>query len=252
MKEGIKDIFELNKKEESIFGIIGRMETLVNYFESVKKYSGLIGFLKTYLAVTQKVEAKYVKKSDYYLNIKKLEQVDIEFASLYFKALKSYLISEKKLSPWKEYFNYCEEGGGWYFLQMLLGIHVHINADLCVTLVNLNYKVRKDFLVINKILEELIPGIMFDLAFHKQDIFGFGGVVFRDFVKKEFNKIVVGWRLQAWKNAQVLRKNPKKKRELHQKTEQMTLELIKLFDDAMHLKNVFEFIGKLEEMKVEI
>jgi len=246
MKQNLKGIFS---KSENIFEVIGKMQTLIEYFKDTKKYNSLLPFLETYYLVTKKVAEKNIQNENYYQNPKALETLDIEFAWQYFISLEKYLKSKTKKMPWKNYFTYCEKNK-LAFLEMFIGINVHINADLCVTLAKINYKEKKDFKKINKILEELIPKVMRNLAINYKDIFGFGGVVLEDFAKNEFKKIVVKWRNQAWKNSKKLRKDSTKKKEIYQMTEDVSKELIRIFSEDLF--NPKLFLRDLEKIKVRI
>lgn len=229
--------------------VVKRMNHYLKYFEK-NDLEGFIPFLKTYNFVTEKVEAKK-KIKNYYSDPKSMELLDIYFANLYFKPLEKFIKENKTTKPWGKTFEYFQKDQ-IPMVQVLTGINVHINADLCVTLVDLNYKNRKDFMVINKILEEVIPEMMSYLAWEEHDIFGFGSFFMKRFVNYEFRKIVINWRINAWMNAEKLRKNPKLKTKLYNQTEKMSKDIIKLFHNPLNYLNPIKFFYKLNSMEVRI
>jgi hypothetical protein len=187
--------------KETIYGVIGRMEVLLEYFEKNPKFHSLTPFLKTYYLVTKASSEKYIAYKHYFHNIRDHELLDIYFATLYFKPLLYYLQTGKALSPWKHYYSYCKKPDGLPFLQMLIGINVHINADLYASLVYLPYKHKNDFFLVNQILEEVLPAVLHFLAFSKHDVIGVSGLFLKGFILAEFHKVIERWRMEAWVNA---------------------------------------------------
>jgi len=237
----------------SIYELIGRMEMLLQFFRQHKSYHPLIPFTHTYYLVTKKVALKNIQDQEYYQNFGEMQKMDIYFASLYFKALRSYLIKGELLTPWKTFFDYCSNTSGYPFVQMLLGINAHINGDLPVTLFQTEFSSKEDFLKINDILLEVIPDIMKFLAFAEKDIWGMGAVVLSSFVQSEFRASVVKWRNNAWDNFLILKAHSSSGQvlHLHQKTEQAAIELI----DIMHVyKAVYlpSFVDRLELVNVSL
>ena len=84
------------QKEESIYSIMGRMDTLIDFFTLKKNFSKHLPFLKTYYLVTRRVSEKNVENSSYYENKKNLERLDILFASFTFLLLKIILFQRLK------------------------------------------------------------------------------------------------------------------------------------------------------------
>ncbi len=216
-----------NTPSESVYGVVGHMQLLQDYFFTHPEYYGLIPFLHTYYTVTKMVASKTDFK-----NPVALEQLDIHFASLYFNPIQQFLNHEiEHISPWKTYFEYCKQTKGNAFLEMLLGINAHINSDLVVTLHELPYREHKDFQKVNTILSDAIPEVMKFLAKEYHNLFALGGVVFPHFTHDEFTKIVVKWRQQAWKNAERMQDMSKIEaiQSLHKQTEQIAESLIDIF-----------------------
>ena len=211
------------------------METLAGYFSRSQGFRRLLPFLQTYFLVTKTVALKSVAHEYYFQNPKKLEQLDIAFAALYFEPLLEYISTGSAPGPWDTYFSYCSKPSGVPFVQMLLGINAHINGDLAYALSRVDYGEYKDFLIINHILEEQIPKVMSYLAFTEYDAMGLGGLVFKKFVLQEFNQIIVGWRQQAWSNAQTYSTLDELRRLTNIQAEDTALKLIEIFSDRYKL-----------------
>lgn len=245
----------LSYKHKDIYDVLGRMEVLVDKFDSNKSQKTLVPFLETYYMVTKNVTEKTIGKK-FFINKQKLEELDIVFASLYFNPLKKKLVNKRNNTPWKTYFEYCSTEG-IPFLQMILGISSHINGDLPKALMNSKYNQKKDFLVINDILEEVLPQIMSYLAFHEHDVFAFSSLVFSNFMENEFHKIIVKWRKNAWNNYLLLNGMNKKDKLMAQKkllilTEQTNKKIIGLFNDLENLKNVNSFLDNINSINVRL
>jgi len=250
-KKQIKQITHIpNHGKETIFSIIGRMEVLIAAFESQKSLQPLVPFLETYYLVTRTVAEKSLEHAGYFHDPHHLQQLDVEFASLYFTPLDQRLTGGLQLGPWKTYFDYTRHDR-YPFLQMLLGINTHINADLSLALVKTGYNDRKDFLKINKILEEVIPHIMLFLAMRNHDVYAFSGLVLKKFFLTEFHKTVVRWREDAWENRKKL-KSVKDLKKLHRKTDQVSGELIKIFESHKKIQNAVGFLDKVNTLSVRL
>jgi len=239
-------------EKESIFGVIGRMEVLIQYFKKNKSLHNLIPFLETYYLISRAVAEKNVERGKFYDNYPKIERLDVYFASLYFKPLKIFLETGRTVKPWQNYFKYCKKRSGVPFFQMLLGINSHINGDLAHALVLSGYEEKKDFSVINRILKEEIPDVMKYLAFEEHDVFGAGGLIFKKLVLEEFRNIVVKWRKSAWENAQVLEIDNTQKllKKVHKDTEVVASGLVGVVDDLVGLKNMTKLKSQVEGFKV--
>lgn len=219
-----------NQEKEKIVSVIGRMELLLEFFNENKKYHSLIPFLTTYYLVTKAVTAKYITHKHYFQKIEDLENLDVYFASLYFTPLLAFLESGVKHKPWETYFSYCTQPHSSPFLQILLGINAHINTDLYASLVHLEFNNQKDYSRINDILGEVLPQVMKFLFVSEHDFFGLGGIIFTRFIQREFHKVIVGWRKDAWANA--MQTNAKNQRTYYRTiendTESLASELINI------------------------
>jgi hypothetical protein len=224
-----------NPRDETIFGVVGRMEVLIDLFTQHPKYHVFLPFLKTYYFVTKNAAEKYLKKKHFFYNLKDYEELDVYFASLYFKPLSAYLIEGKKESPWNTYFNYCLRSDSLPFLRMLLGVNAHINGDLAKALIDLKYRHEGDFFLVNDVLQEVVPQITKYMVFTEHDLLSTSGLVIKDFFLTEFHLLIEKWRSEAWISATF----PKSKLTssiLAQKTERLGKELINDFErgSAIH------------------
>ena len=251
-KELIKTL-EVDPQKETIFGIIGRMEVVLDFFKKNPEYRSLIPFLETYYLVTKKVAEKRIEQKHFYENPTDLERLDVVFASLYFEPLSHYLKTKKSHPPWAGYFKYCEKDG-IPFLEMLLGINAHINADLCDTLIRLKYKNKKDYFLIDNILHEVTPEIMKFLAFSSHDVFGLGGMVFKKIVEEDFYKTAISWRKNAWHNALTISSGsyPEYRNELNSTTEDTCTNLITIFRELRDPLTIPNFNLNLENALVKL
>lgn len=238
---------------ETIFGVIGRMEILLDYFATNPKYKNLIPFLKTYYWVTKKAADKYLLKKHYFWNMRDYEQLDIYFATLYFKPLLAFLEKKPITKPWQPYFEYCQKKDGLPLLQIVLGINAHINADLFQALIELDYKNKNDFFLVNQVLSEIEPEVIRLLA-KEHDLVGLSGLAFGNFIKSEFKDIIIRWRQEAWENA--VQTNYSHQNQNYQliigKTQKVAGQLVLGFTSIYHLQHLPENIRELNKLSVKI
>lgn len=240
-----------NLEKETIYGIVGRMELLTDYFRTREQYRPLLPFLMTYYYVTKEVADTYITHKHFFTSTKELEKQDVYFASLYFTPLLEFLETGKTNKPWQTYFRYCKQPEGLPFLQLLLGINAHINGDLCQSISHLHYTYHKDFLLINDILIDVIPKVMQYLAFGHHDIFGTSGMVFKKFMVHKFHRIIKQWRLTAWENAQ--EKNQKQATSyIAKKTEEIGKECIDLFSFTYMFEHPLQVVKVLQSLSVAL
>lgn len=234
-------------ENESIYDVIGRMEVLIEIFNKDKNYHQLIPFLYTYYLVTKAVVEKYTSQKKFFANIEELEKLDVYFASLYFKPLLAYLENRNIPKPWQTYFEYTSTNG-IPFLQLMLGINAHINADLFTAIKILNYKYEKDFFLINDILLDVMPKSM-KFLIKEHDLVGVSSIVFKNFIENEFHLVVERWRSEAWANAKLssLSANQYK---INNQTEEIGKNLIDIFNDLYHLKGIMTGLNKVNSLSV--
>jgi hypothetical protein len=220
-------------KQETIFGVVGRMETLIGIFEGDERYHGLLPFLKTYYFVTKASAEIYVKKKDFFRSLRDYEILDVYFATLYFTPLLRFLTDGKHEPPWKTYFDYVRKPDGKQFLRLLLGVNAHINGDLCKAVVDLNYRHERDFFLVNDILLAVIPKVTQYMVFSEHDLFSASGLVFKDFFRSEFHNVVEKWRSEAWAQATCHGKNGI--RSAHKNAERIGVSLLSDFENRAAL-----------------
>ncbi|MDQ6985924.1 MAG: DUF5995 family protein [Candidatus Dojkabacteria bacterium] len=111
---------------ETVEDVVTKMNLLSRFFQSYSDLSGFIPFLETYKYVTGEV---YLSRETFN-SFPQTENLDIFFANLYFKPIYSFLTEGKMPLPWRTYLEYCNNNFHNPFLQVLIGICVHINSDL--------------------------------------------------------------------------------------------------------------------------
>ena len=238
-------------KKETIFGVVGRMEVVLGLFEQHERLYGLMPFLKTYYFVTKAAAEKYFEKKHYFTNLREYETLDIYFASLYFKPLLTYLTKGKRVTPWKTYFDYCSKSDGVPFLQMLLGINAHINADLWKALIDLDYKDEKDFFLVNDVLQDVIPEVIHYMVFSEHDFYSVGGLVMKNFFLSEFHTVIERWRSEAYLLARFPRyAGVKTGKQIAIQTEAIAKELISEFSSVSVLPVVTQAVDRLGKLSV--
>ncbi len=251
----MRELLEIVRPEsETSFSVIGRMNALMRYVRARKSYGHFIPFLQTYEMVTNQVAQKQISDASYFKDFSALRQLDVLFASLYFTPMREGLEMGSMPSPWRTYGTYCAKPLGIPFVQLLLGVNAHINADLCTCLVELGYTQAEDYEKINAVLEEVVPEVMRFLAVSHADIFGMTGVVLKKFITEQFTQVVVRWRMQAWKNAAVIRArgDVNYRDELHAKTEQAAVDIIALFTNPAHALDLPSAQRKLDQIGVVV
>jgi hypothetical protein len=240
-------------KKETIYGVIGRMEVLLDYFLGTPTFYPLIPFLKTYYFVTKKSADKYVFYKHYFYSLKDYEALDVYFASLYFEPLLRFLENKEVAPPWAHYFEYIQKPGGIPFLQIILGINAHINSDLYKVLVDLKYSHVGDFFLVNKILREVAPDVIKFLAMEK-DLVGIGGLVFKDLIHSQFENTILKWRSDAWINSRRTTKAnyPSNYESISENTEKIAVKLIQDFKNIYSFKNIPSVIREVNALSVNL
>lgn len=241
--------------DKEIITIIGKMSFYRNILTLNLKYKNCIPFLFTYEKVTLNVISRYTLDKSYYNSWYAMKKLDVLFAEKYFRPLKAFLERRKIPSPWQNYFKLCKNTKNYPpIFYLLIGINCHINSDLYECLCKLRYRHYEDFEKINLILEELVDEILTHLAFEDKDIIAFGGLVFKQIAHEEFKRVIVNWRNQAWENyKRTTKENFKTNLEMIKKqTEDLTLEIKKIFDELYIPQNAINAITKLNSLNVTI
>lgn len=91
--------------KETIYGVLGRMEVLLDYFKQNERHHGLVPFLEVYYLVTKAVAEKRVLEEAFFDDFPSMERLDMHFASLYFRPLRRFLATGRPPRPWQRYFS---------------------------------------------------------------------------------------------------------------------------------------------------
>lgn len=241
-------------KDTTIVDVIGKMRSLLLFFESNHRYRTFIPFLQVYLRVTELVLQSYWENEKFYSDYQHTDSFDVRFAELYFIPMREYLLFGSKSEPWKTYFDYCERGDGIPFVQILLGINAHINADLLTTLLELPYTYKDDYFIINDILLKTIPGMMLDLLKYHKDLYSVGGLLFKPVTKYEFEQTVVKWRNNAWDNSFLIKTlYPTSFKPIyHKQTERLGERIIQIFEKLENFDHIFLDVEELNSLKIAL
>lgn len=240
---------------DSIYSVVGKMQTYSNYFRVNKKYDHLLPFLTTYKLVTEQVVLKNQVESEYFADFGKMSELDCHFADLYFGPLAEYLAKEETVTPWLNYYDYCENGHDSPFLQILMGINVHINADLPHALVLSGFELEEDYEKINQILLEVMPQLMRYLLIQEYEVLGLAGMILRKFFVDEFVHIIVRWRKQAWQHALQMKSGKLQQVQLNSATENLSQQLALWWEQDYKLSRPWklrQLIAKLNSAEIKV
>ena len=196
MTRKIEEVLRIDDGD-SIEDVIRKMEELRGFLKK-NDYSSLLPFLEAYIRITRDVK-KSADRGEFD-DPEALEELDKEFAELYFEPMRKYLVEGEQTSPWENYFKYIERSDSIPLVELLLGINSHINADLATALHRTSYSQKKDFFRVNEILEENLAPVLKYLALQHTDVASLGAFGFRPFAWKGLEKIT-DWRTLTWENA---------------------------------------------------
>lgn len=251
MDEIIENLTITQLERETLETIIGRMDSSLKLFEKNQEFNHFIPFLQTYLYVTKGVAERIRNSDGFFKDINKMEQLDVFFAKLYFDPLREFICNGKLTSPWKNYLLFCREGYDSPFIQLLVGINVHINSDLTNSIHSLNYSEQQDYEKINDILLDIIPKLMNYLAFKEHDIVGFGGIFLKNFYRYEFKSIIVRWRNEAFENSKRLNEGLLTLEEVHKQTENISNQIIDSWGSHKTPVNALSFLKILNSLSIK-
>jgi hypothetical protein len=211
---------------KSIYEVIGRMQANLNYINVVRHLHAQKPFLQTYKMVTEQVLLHHDLTPHYFDDFATIEKLDIAFAELYFVPWEKVRDHHRVAAPWKAYYAYTGQVVGSAFLQVLLGINAHINADLANALYELDYRHEEDYKRINEVLCEVLPDLMRFLFVEEHDVVGLAGILMRKFFVYELRNIIVTWREEAWRHAELLRSGAITIDELNAATDHLNEKMI--------------------------
>lgn len=151
---------------EDIAGVVARLKLLQKILDALPPSPGtnrVAAFNALYLTITEQVEEhlRGTKVTDPVF----LEVLDVEFARLYFAALRSWGVGGETPDAWEVLFRRAHDGGVSRLEAAVLGVNAHINHDLALALIatweRLGYPgdgpQHPDYLVVNQIFYRQIP-----------------------------------------------------------------------------------------------
>lgn len=138
----------------TIDGVIAQLDDIIEW--SLTNKSRLGYFATLYRRLTAAV--KQAIMANEFRDGKRMEQLDIIFASRYFVARDAYLKKQSCYTAWQTAFDACQNQELIVLQHLLLGINTHINLDLCIAAAQCSpgnniYALQSDFEKINEIIE---------------------------------------------------------------------------------------------------
>ena len=239
-------------RTETMLGIVRRMEALLKIFRARAEFAGLIPFCETYRLIARDIMLIPEKTPKRFGQVEKLDRLNVAFIAYYFQALRQFVATGKATRHWQAYFLYCQLPNGSPFLQMILGVNAHINGDFPHALLETRYANRKDFLLMNRLLEDEVPTVMRFLAFGEKDRLALGGVLFKKFARQQFHQIVIRWRLGAWRSATALKTKKMTSAQLATATEAIGRQLIEIFAHAPKFDRAIPDLKQVQGLRVSL
>ncbi|MFB6203905.1 MAG: DUF5995 family protein [Candidatus Nanohaloarchaea archaeon] len=228
----------------TIEDVIEGMEALQQFLGERERYRSLLPFLKAYYRVTSSVQER--KRQGFFDHPGEMDRLDVVFARRYFEPVKEYLDGEDPGRPWSPYFDYCRRNDSMASLEMMLGINVHINADLAPALEEAGFRHRKDYDRINEVLESEIVSLLRYLVLNRPDRLNLAAVLMPMVVDREFRNVIVRWRDRTWENREAMDLE-----ELQRQTCEVSRELVEIGHDLNPL-NLPHRLKELERLEVSL
>lgn len=181
----------------------------------------------TYIIITKNVFAQ--TNSGYFTDATAMKQLDMNFASYYFDALKDYSDGKVGTPAWEVTFDFCKKDTSLPLIYLALGVNAHVNNDLGLALFDSikNTTFKNDFDKVNAIifesLEEVIKTVHLSVLY--KPFMGF---------------LIYHWRKHAWNNYLGLVNKTKTRSTIEEKSASIAKELTKI--DS--LRN-FYHLGKI-------
>jgi len=148
----------------TIDGVIAQLDKIIEWSVANKNRIGYFATLyrRMTVAVKQAIIANEFEDG------KRMEQLDIIFASRYFVAWDAYINKQICSNAWQSAFDACQNSGLIVLQHLLMGINTHINLDLCIAAAQCSpgksiYALQSDFEKINEIIEsqaQLVQNIL--------------------------------------------------------------------------------------------
>jgi hypothetical protein len=183
-------------KLSSIYAVKKAMDDLQNELHQTDMHN-LQAFNQTYRIITQRVIEKL--NTGYFTDDSLLQRIDIEFAWYYFRALKDY-VSKKPIAPaWEILFTRCQTNELYQFGYMALGVNAHVNHDLPLTLrtVHVPTSARRDFDLINPLLQERIHTVFTTLTEDSHRVNHAKNLLIPTY-RPLLTRLIKHWRNTAW------------------------------------------------------
>lgn len=163
---------------KSIDEVLKRLDNIID--QTVDLNSFLCVFAFVYRETTYGV--KIAIEDERFEDAKRMEKMDVIFANLYLQAFYHFQCSKSLSKSWEFAFQ-SKEDGITLVQHILLGMNAHINLDLSIAASEVSkgkniMDLKRDFMVINDILEELTNSMQRDLSrvsflMRLLDFFGF-------------------------------------------------------------------------------
>lgn len=247
--DSLKDLLNFDYKTEDIYSVQGRMRALIEYYKINSELACLRDFLKVYCLVTEKVVDSRFQQDKYFSNVRELNKLDVIFCHYYFRAVKEYVMHGATISPWVNSFRISSEHNA-PFINVLMGINSHINGDLPICLLEMDFKSKSDFDKVSSILYAVIPSVLSYLAFERMDFYGAFGLLAKKFIEDEFNTLIVKWRSNAYNNYKKLKNSKNTSKDIKfikESTETISENIYNIFkNEVLNPINLINDLNKLE------
>jgi len=249
---GIKQLLNFDVENEDIYSVQGRMRALIEYYKNNPELACLQDFLKVYCLVTEKVVDSRFEKEKFFNNVRQLNSLDVIFCHYYFDAVEEYIFKGSTKAPWVNCFRISSEHNS-PFINALMGINSHINGDLPLCLLKLDFNSQKDFDKVSSILNAVIPNVLSYLAFERMDFYGAFGLLAKKFIEEEFNELIVKWRFNAYQNYLKLKKSKNIEKDIRfikESTETISENIYNIFKNE--ILNPINLIKDLNNLEVKL
>ena len=197
-------VFDLDPQSDNMQDLLEKMKGLESFFRKNDSYSSLGEFLGVYRQITSSVDRIYGRKG--FKKASEMQRLDLEFASLYLMAMERFLLNEERISPWKNYIDYCMREDASPSIAMFLGINSHVNGDLLKALNSTGFDCFEDYSRVNPVLRDHLSKNLHHLVLKDHDKYAFLAEVFKPLSRYEMDHTIISWRRNTWKH----RGNPDK------------------------------------------
>ena len=139
----------------TVDGVIAQLDSIIEW--SLNDNSRIGYFATLYKKMTVAVKQGILNNA--FQDGKRMEDLDIIFATRYFDAWNAYINNQPCSKGWQSTLDACQNSTLIVLQHLILGINTHINLDLCIAAAqccpgNEIYALEKDFEKINDIIED--------------------------------------------------------------------------------------------------